>query len=259
MSYLSTFDSRSSASQGRRSSRQSRHGPEAHTASPHALRFDCAQHSLTRHPSTDLISHLFDPLLLRSRTATKLLVSPTLVLDFPFLPPTSASHDHNTPRIDRHSPSAQALALFRIPSLIVNFLPGCSWTLEVAQVKESTDEGAESTWVADIDWSLSSHLFPFNKLPLIGSRFNIENVSHRTLVLTFEPSAADTTTEDTVEKHASMDKDSSSPVAGTSKEFAQQSLVLSHVVYSGIPEPSILAGLPGYHFMYVTSSLSDAY
>ena len=140
--------------------------------------------------------------------------------------------------------------MFRVPSLVVNFLPGCAWTFEVAQVKEILDDNSDtSTWIAGIDWTFSAQLFPMNKLPVFGPRFDIEIVSRRNLALTFEPSTGEINSTDKVERQESMDQ--GSPVVSTASSALNENLVLSRVVYSGIPEPIFLSGLPGYHVAYV--------
>ena len=113
--------------------------------------------------------HLFDPLLPRPRVSTKSLISPKLTLDFPFLPPASIppplplvvtdSAEPDDPQARSPAWTAQSLSIFRLPSLVVNALPGASWTFDVTEASQFTRQYRRAEWVASVEWRLKVKLF----------------------------------------------------------------------------------------------------
>ncbi|ORY80655.1 hypothetical protein BCR35DRAFT_88382, partial [Leucosporidium creatinivorum] len=161
---------------------------------------------LTEQVVKDVVRHLFDPHS-PSRSATRALISPTLILDFPLLPPAheaAAAVAPPTAReavFKRHSPSAQALSLFRLPGFVVNHLPGSQWTLEFDYVRDVSlqDQDAEDKfhlppgavrWRAFISWTLTLRS-PFH-LPLgIEDKLVLHRQDSREVELVFAPSESD--------------------------------------------------------------------
>ena len=147
-------------------------------------------HKLTRLLFPDLINNLYNPQLTRSTSSAKRLISPQLALEFPFLPPTQSSTRSPQPAsgtasLPRHSPSAQALALFRFPGLIVSHFPGSTWTMSVVSVskeKDTVESGALAGchWRAELEWTLECEV----KVPMAGEK-RFGQVARRTVELEF--------------------------------------------------------------------------
>ncbi|GAA5913440.1 hypothetical protein JCM5296_003633 [Sporobolomyces johnsonii] len=120
----------------------------------------------------DLVKQLFDPAPPHTRSSVRTLISPNLTISFPFLPQAVTSSPSTSPASYR---SAQALALFHLPSLGVNTLPGAKWALNVTSISKSdtalehvrvgsalreyrADEASEvegeEHWRATVEWTI---------------------------------------------------------------------------------------------------------
>lgn len=152
--------------------------------------------------------HLFDPNP-KSRKATRALISPNLVLDFPFLPhtqgptpATSTGTSTGTTAKRRHSPSAQALSAFRLGGFLVNHgLPGSQWTLDVSHAQDvsSQDQDWEDTfelplgaarWRATLTWTLTL-ASPINLPFHLRDKLAMHHQSQREVELVFAPRESD--------------------------------------------------------------------
>ena len=130
---------------------------------------------------------MYDPQLSRSTSSAKRLISSQLALEFPLLPPTrsltsSAKPASGTPSLSRHSRSAQALALFRLPSLVMNHVPGSTWTMRVVSVQRDVHRaGPGAVWTAELEWTLECAV----RVPVAGERRFVQKAL-RVVELEFE-------------------------------------------------------------------------
>ncbi|GAA5951174.1 hypothetical protein JCM21900_004364 [Sporobolomyces salmonicolor] len=136
----------------------------------------------------DLVKQLFHPAPPQTRSSIRSLISPNLTISFPFLPQAVTSSPFSSASSYR---SAQALALFHLPSLGVNTLPGAKWSLNVKSVSkidtawkhrsvgpafreyrtdEASEDDGEEHWRATVEWTI--------KFPR-GSAAPISNVRGR--------------------------------------------------------------------------------
>ncbi|KPV77217.1 uncharacterized protein RHOBADRAFT_52155 [Rhodotorula graminis WP1] len=93
---------------------------------------------------SDLVAHLLSPSSPPSRrkilSSTRRLVSPNLVVSFPFLPVPEPGQPLSTasPVHELVTASQQALAVFRLPTLAVSLLPFASWDLSALGIEETS-------------------------------------------------------------------------------------------------------------------------
>ncbi|GAA5864733.1 hypothetical protein JCM1840_002213 [Sporobolomyces johnsonii] len=120
----------------------------------------------------DLVKQLFDPAPPHTRSPVRTLISPNLSISFPFLPQAVTSSPSASAASYR---SAQALALFHLPSLGVNTLPGAKWSINVTSISKAdtalehvsvgsalreyrADEAGEvegeEHWRATVEWTI---------------------------------------------------------------------------------------------------------
>ncbi|GAA5854828.1 hypothetical protein JCM8547_004086 [Rhodosporidiobolus lusitaniae] len=118
----------------------------------------------------DIVKYLFDPSSPRLSSSKRSLISPNLVIDFPFHP---VSPETSLILLQKSPSSAtnvttRTLSVFRLPALAANTLPGVEWTMKLRQPFQVESEisagvGALSLydpsqaqiWCADLRWELS--------------------------------------------------------------------------------------------------------
>ncbi|BGP18791.1 hypothetical protein JCM10213_003447 [Rhodosporidiobolus nylandii] len=117
----------------------------------------------------DLVLYLLDPSSPRLRSSARSLISPSLIIDLPFLPqpPPSLSSSNASSPSPAHVASVQALSALRAPALAVDAVPGASWTAQVSRIRKADASfvltGVETatptqlveTWTATATWTLA--------------------------------------------------------------------------------------------------------
>lgn len=206
--------------------------------------------------SLDCVEHLFDPFYTQPIPAFKSFISRSTEISIPFLP-ISTSHSSHA----RHSSSAQALALFRLPGIFINAVPAGDLRLHVGIIKPfSTASAVESSrfdiveeegtedWIANLQWDFEfiSHVFYY--VPFFGRTIYREKSLHSSVVLRFEPRATTTQIEasDLGEGGSNLNRVDATPsdIKHSPPKSTKRRMLLKKVVYSKIDRPQFLAWVP---------------